>query len=828
MIRRLLFALFFSVFAFWLPAQESQWELLTVDDGLPSNNLSDIILIDTTSYYLASDSGLYIQSVNQNFTFNTKNSNLASNNILELLLVKGELWLHTDSGLSKYDGRSFTNYNETNGLLTNRINDIAVDTNETIWIASNAGVSRYDGVQFTHDSGKVAKTIEVDDSNRVYISRYTLIFNIPSAGLVPIEIYDGQQWIVPQLGSFSDTYRSQFYKTPEGKIYLLPTGGGNQFYGELIPPMEIRRKEIYTRAPYGRTPTYINEFSNFRWLGYASASSIYKSLSKDSVYQAQYLLKREGRIRDVSQFDDQLAIATDLGLLIGPAQSNDPRMRRKVDVNQIGAAMNAIGSLFGDYEGLKSDFEFPIGSGKYLFRNVDFQYGVIRDTSKPEPEQELFNLELFSQNYESGPKHSSNRRLGDRYVVKIDKQTIDQHRQNFNQANYTVPSEILDWPAASDSTLTANTDMAPFIDLNNNDCYEPLLGEYPAIEGDQAIYWINHPKADIPLEFHWMLYAYTNPIDTFLNRTVFLKFRVINRDSNKLDYLKFALQVNADLGNPNDDFNGSDSSRNSIYFYNGDLVDENRPGISGYRLNPPAIGVTLLSEGLQSGIFFQTNAGINPEATIWNQLHGLNGDGSSFINPFNLSGTAFQYSGDPFTNTGWTELNLVPNKVSGNLPGERRGTMGISLFSLDAGEMKSLDFAFTVAQGAFRNGNAEYVPSLRTMIDRVQLFYDNRLPQNPSYGQFFNCALATDIEEKSIEKLGLLVYPNPTEGSLTIESSRSIERLEIWSMSGKKVMDLNGQGRFASLQLPNLNNGIYLLRVFDGQDWKQEKIIIRR
>ncbi len=809
-----------------LEAQNDSWRLFTYEDGLPSNKMNDIILLDSVSYYLATDSGLYIQSGNSNFTFNTNNSNIASNNILELAVARGDLWLLTDSGLSNYDGRGITNYDESNGLLSNRINDIAIDTNENLWIASNAGVSNFDGVQFQHDSGRVARSIEVDDSNRVFITKYTLIFNIPNVGLDPIEMFDGQQWVIPTLGLFSDTYRSQFYKTPEGKILLLPTGGGKQFYGELIAPFDIKRRDIYTRTTLSITPSYINEFADSRWIGYQAASSIYKSIKKDSVYYPQYLSETGCRIGDMSQFGDKLAIATDRGLLIGPTRSDDPKIRQRLDVNQIGAAMNSLGSLFGDVESLTADFEFPIGSGKHLYRNVDFQYGMIRDTANPEIE--MFNLEIFTRNYDLGPIHNTNRRLGDEYVKKIDKQTIDQHIQNFNQPNYTPSQDILDWPAISDSTLTSNTNLAPFIDLNNNNCYEPLLGDYPAIEGDQAIYWINHPIENAPLEFHWMLYAYNDPIDTFLNRTVFLNLRVINRDTSKIDYLKFGLQVNADLGNPNDDYNGSDSIRNTIYFYNGDTYDETLLGIQGYLQNPPAIGVTLLNERLESGTFFLTRIGANPDETIWNQIHGLDGDGSRFLNPFGRRYTKFQYSGDPYVGTGWTESNLSPTTASGNIPGDRRGTMGIKAFSLNPGEMKSLDFAFTVAQGTFRIGQAEYLPLLRTHIDLVQQFFNRKLPRTLAYSWYYDCGLATSIEEEVENESSLKVYPNPTEGQLRIDNSSAIERIELWAMSGMKVLDEAPQSTSVNLQLPNLNNGIYLLRVFDGKQWVQEKVVVRR
>ena len=221
----------------------------------------------------------------------------------------------------------------------------------------------------------------------------------------------------------------------------------------------------------------------------------------------------------------QLAFASEAGLLIGTIDNQVPSYRKNLEINQISANMHRNGSLFKNYEDNSNGFEYPKGSGKTLFRAVDLQLGIIRDSSIGT--REIFSQELYVLNYMSGPYNTTNRLLGDRYLIEIDQSDIDQHRLNYNQPNYQAADVILNWPAIGDSTLNSNTDLAPFVDLNQNNCYEPLQGEYPLIKGDRAIYWINHPiDDDLPLEFHWMLYGYNDPVDTFLNRTIFLELRM--------------------------------------------------------------------------------------------------------------------------------------------------------------------------------------------------------------------------------------------------------------------------------------------------------------
>src|SRR5690606_22866099 len=74
--------------------------------------------------------------------------------------------------------------------------------------------------------------------------------------------------------------------------------------------------------------------------------------------------------------------------------------------------------------------------------------------------------------------------------------------------------------------------------------------------------------------------------------------------------------VDADLGNPFDDFVGCDVPRNLGYCYNGDDFDE---GILGYGLNPPSVGTTFFegprdSAGNELGLyaFVYYNNDFNP------------------------------------------------------------------------------------------------------------------------------------------------------------------------------------------------------------------------
>ena len=65
---------------------------------------------------------------------------------------KGNLWFGTDGGgVSKFDGKSFTNFTKTNGLAGNSVKCIQQDTAGNYWFGTNGGgLSRYDGISFNN------------------------------------------------------------------------------------------------------------------------------------------------------------------------------------------------------------------------------------------------------------------------------------------------------------------------------------------------------------------------------------------------------------------------------------------------------------------------------------------------------------------------------------------------------------------------------------------------------------------------------------------------------------------------------------------------------
>lgn len=59
-----------------------------------------------------------------------------------------QLWIGTEGGISKFDGKKFIGYSVQEGLIANHINILFFDKNGYLWIGTNYGISVFDGHSF--------------------------------------------------------------------------------------------------------------------------------------------------------------------------------------------------------------------------------------------------------------------------------------------------------------------------------------------------------------------------------------------------------------------------------------------------------------------------------------------------------------------------------------------------------------------------------------------------------------------------------------------------------------------------------------------------------
>ncbi|MCX6269671.1 MAG: hypothetical protein NTU44_00340, partial [Bacteroidetes bacterium] len=187
-------------------------------------------------------------------------------------------------------------------------------------------------------------------------------------------------------------------------------------------------------------------------------------------------------------------------------------------------------------------------------------------------------------------------------VWKVSRSEIEYHQSHWWLAGYTPRQSILTWPGNGDPAKGQSALLAPFIDMNNNGIYEPILGDFPLIRGDQTVFFILndtrrlHTETNglsLGLEIQGMAYAFDCPSDSALQYTTFLHYDIFNRSTYTYFDAFLGAFVDVNLGHPSDDYLGCDVGRGSFYCYNGNEIDGSGEP-EAYGAFPPAISVTIL------------------------------------------------------------------------------------------------------------------------------------------------------------------------------------------------------------------------------------------
>lgn len=171
-----------------------------------------------------------------------------------------------------------------------------------------------------------------------------------------------------------------------------------------------------------------------------------------------------------------------------------------------------------------------------------------------------------------------------------------------------IPDIILNWPAhGAEGELSYR--LAPFIDRDGNDEYDPLI-DYPAYDidrsydcqhkdvdllyGDQTLWWVYNDRGNVHTEtqagalgFEIRAQAFAFATNDEINNMTFNNYRIINKSTFRLTETYFTTWFDPDLGFADDDLIGCDIPRGLGYCYNADDFDD---GSLGYGYYPPAVG----------------------------------------------------------------------------------------------------------------------------------------------------------------------------------------------------------------------------------------------
>ncbi|MEP7239001.1 MAG: two-component regulator propeller domain-containing protein, partial [Ferruginibacter sp.] len=119
----------------------------------------------------------FLFAQNTQTIFYTTKDGLPSNSIYRTILDNhGFLWIATDNGLARYDGKTFKTYTTAQGLPDNEITDIFIDSSNRIWVSPFRRTTAYynpvnDRFE-NEDSDPELKKIELGNTNRGSVLQY--------------------------------------------------------------------------------------------------------------------------------------------------------------------------------------------------------------------------------------------------------------------------------------------------------------------------------------------------------------------------------------------------------------------------------------------------------------------------------------------------------------------------------------------------------------------------------------------------------------------------------------------------------------------------------
>ena|SRR6218665_107760 len=228
----LLLLFVFSVSAF---AQTYDYTVYPSSASGISSNINSIKIDNNGVLWLTSFSG--ISSFNgTTFTHYTpENSGIQTNSILKVEIdSNNRKWMATyGNGIIVYNGSTFTNYRTSNsGIPSNTINDIAIDGQNIVWVATPAGLSKFDGVNWTtynttnsQIGSNNIRSVGTDRNNTVWFTESNSFLK-KFDGTIFTHIGDQAEKIVKIKGT--DVYAS----TPMGYLkYANSSWGGMFTYG---------------------------------------------------------------------------------------------------------------------------------------------------------------------------------------------------------------------------------------------------------------------------------------------------------------------------------------------------------------------------------------------------------------------------------------------------------------------------------------------------------------------------------------------------------------------------------------------------------------------
>ena len=482
-----------------------------------------------------------------------------------------------------------------------------------------------------------------------------------------------------------------------------------------------------------------------------------------------------------------------------PALSPDGRMAPSVydvsglfDANEIRSSVTNFGILARDPGG-GPGFEWPQGSGQKV----------------------VYSAGLWLAAYIFGSPRAAIADFGSEFLpgqTTFDGEPADPGAQikvyrvwKITQDDLVTPSlDYLNWPSAQGAPLDT--------------------ADKPLLLGDQTLFTVfndaangNHTQINgstLPLqvEVTQTLWGYNRPYE--MSRVMLVKYHVHNRSRFRWPEFYVGLWADPDIGDPNDDLSGCDSSLNLGYVYDSfsEFKHEALPAVGVMVLADSIIGIA--SPGLSAFAGFPLS---EDPGSYWETLAYLRGtqrDETPWLCP---GVTRFPFSGDPAAGTGCLDSD----------PGDRRIVVSAGPFDMISNSSLDVIVAYLVGFDPAARTPADNVTALRRLARRVR----------DSWRADF-----ADIPPLPAKVTIHSAFPNPTTGAASVDvevpGGASLQGFDVLDVKGRRVWTaprLETRSGFARLSWDGRTvggvpapPGVYLFRVISDSGLLYARTVLLR
>lgn len=401
-------------------------------------------------------------------------------------------------------------------------------------------------------------------------------------------------------------------------------------------------------------------------------------------------------------------------------------------------------------------------------------------------------------------------------VYSIDKNQIESHKYNFSKPNYNTPLAIENWPSNGDEGYTKL--LAPFVDWNNNELYEPTQGDYPYIYGDQMAFTVLNDRGahgltsgdGMGVQVESMVSVFYDEQNASQSNVVINRLLLENRSNENYEDFKLSVLTNFVLGNPMDNYVGTNVKENYVYCYNKGNTDDE------YGNKIPVLVVFPLEEkwGMSSSIYLNANNDAQtgfPKSKLefFNYANGFWRNGKFIAyGGAGLDGVTpckFVYSGTTdksVQGSDWTEVK------AGNSAGHRNILMNIGLANFMSDSTKQVSIAYAILEDF--DGNY-------TKLDS----FVNQVRKNNMEGRY------TRLNKL---QLGVSIYPTLTSpGDMIYIKGAEASHINVKLFDSKGVMvnEIRKINNNSFILNEGLMTGFYYLEVISNGMSTRTKLFIQ-